>query len=532
VRRSIYYVNPMADFPTYFGSENFAARGFARTTYMADLTIPTLAALTPSSFNVRLCDENITSVDFDTTADFVALTGKVTQFRRLVRIAEEFRARKKIVLIGGPYASLSPEVLRPHCDILVRGEIEELAPKLFDDLNSGTWAKDYEGGRPDLSLAPIPRWDLYPNDHALLGTVQTSRGCPFECEFCDVIQYLGRKQRHKPGRLVLAELDVLYRHAYRSVFLADDNFTVFRNRAKELLVLLRDWNRARTNGRVNFSTQVSIDSAKDEELLTLCSEAGLTTVFVGIETPNTDSLRNIKKRQNLNVDMVELIARFFDHGISVTGGMIVGFETDGYDIFERQYDFAMASGIPIFTLGALVAPAATPLHARLKQQGRLRDAGSEVAADPWTTNIVHPKIPAEELTRGLRWLANNLYSPQAFGDRLLTFIAKFGKRRDPYWCNHQPNHHTRSVDRNSLAVLDQLRGLGPDEATMWNRVVQAATRKPETMSFVFYACIQYMQIRHMYDTGQFWDVQLASTPAPAEPVTSLTPLRIAGTGAR
>ncbi len=150
----------------------------------------------------------------------------------------------------------------------------------------------------------MPRWDLYPNGQALMGSVQTSRGCPFECEFCDVIQYLGRKQRHKPVGQVLAELDQLYRLGYRSVFLADDNFTVYRARAKELLVALRDWNARQTDGRMRLMSQVSIDAAGDEDMLQMCADAGLTHVFIGIETPNEESLREAKKRQNLKKNLV------------------------------------------------------------------------------------------------------------------------------------------------------------------------------------------------------------------------------------
>src|SRR5262249_45882554 len=150
------------------------------------------------------------------------------------------RRRGVKVIIGGPYASLSPDVLRPHCDILVIGEMEEIAEELFADLRNGYAKEEYVGARPDLGRSPLPRWDLYPNDRAIMGTVQTSRGCPFDCDFCDVIQYLGQKQRHKSTAQVLGELDVVYRFGYRQIFLADDNFTIHRSRTKELLVALRD----------------------------------------------------------------------------------------------------------------------------------------------------------------------------------------------------------------------------------------------------------------------------------------------------
>src|SRR5712691_1773009 len=248
--KSIYLINPAADFPSYFSSEVFAASGLAPAISMADLAIATIAAMAPGDFAVRLCDEYVSPIDFDTSADFVGITGKVSQWSRMKSIALEFRRRGAVVVIGGPYASLSPEVVRPYCDILVRGEIEDISTRLFADLRSGNWQTEYVGNRPDLKTSPLPRWDLYPNDRAMMGTVQTSRGCPFECEFCDVIEYLGRKQRHKAVDQVLRELDELYRHGYRSVFLADDNFTVYRARAKELLAAIRDWNTRQHDGPI------------------------------------------------------------------------------------------------------------------------------------------------------------------------------------------------------------------------------------------------------------------------------------------
>ncbi len=423
--RSIYLVNPIADFPTYFSAEVVREWGHEPAVCLADLTLPTVAAMAPEDFEVELCDEELTPIDFDTDADFVAITGKVSQWERMRTIAAEYRRRRKTVILGGPFASLCPEVVGDHCDILVRGEMEEIAGGFFSDLRGSSWKQEYVGTRPSLDLTPTPRWDLYPNDRALTGAVQTSRGCPFECEFCDVIQYLGRQQRHKPIANVLRELDELYRLGYRSIFLTDDNFSIARRRAKELLAALKEWNDRQVNGKVRFLTQLSIDAARDDELLRMCAEAGLLQVFIGIETPNEDSLRESKKRQNTGIDLVEQVRKFSDHGIMVIAGMIVGFDGDGLDIFERQYDFAMSAAIPILTLGALVARAATPLHARMKSEGRLADDGSEIAAAPWATNINPKHMTKEELLWGIQWLANRLYEPSAFAERVLRFIDRF-----------------------------------------------------------------------------------------------------------
>lgn len=511
---SLYLINPAADFPTYFGGEVYAGWGLSPATFMADLAIPTIAGMVPRDFDVRLCDENISPIEFDISADFVGITGKITQWGRMTAIAREFRRRGKVVLIGGSYASLSPEVVRPHCDIVVRGEAEDISEELFSDLRKGRWKPEYVGNRPDLARSPMPNWELYPNDRALLGTVQTSRGCPFECEFCDVIQYLGRKQRHKPVTQVLRELDEIYRRDYRHIFLADDNFTVYRARAKELLAALRNWNLRQDQVKVRFVTQVSIDAARDAELLKMCAEAGLTHVFIGIETPNEDSLRETKKRQNVGINLLDQVQRFLEHGIAVAGGMIVGFDSDGPDIFERQYEFAMSSPIPIFTVGALVAPAATPLYERMAKSGRLSLDGLEMAAMPWSTNIVPQQMTREHLLRGIQWLCNKLYQPSAFGERILRFIDKLGKRLDPRYAEGTSGFtgsHTAESD--SLGLLSKLVQLGPGEAEMWSRVRKGLSKKPESAELVIPMLVQYAQIRYMYQQGRFWDSHLPSALA-------------------
>jgi hypothetical protein len=510
VGKSIYLVNPAADIPSYFGAEVFAGRGFAPATSMADLAIATVAAMAPEGFVSTLCDEHIAPVDFEVSADFIGITGKVSQWNRMKAIAGEFRRRGKTVIIGGPYASLSPETVRPHCDILVRGEMEEIAPEFFADLAAGCWADEYVGTRPDLRTSPVPRFDLYPNNRALMGTIQTSRGCPFECEFCDVIEYLGRKQRHKPVAQVLAELEQLYRLGYRTAFLADDNFTVYRARAKELLVAIRDWNARQTSGRFSFTTQVSIDAAGDEELLRLCAEAGLTNVFIGIETPNEESLRSAKKRQNLKKNLQEEMQRFIDFGISVVCGMIVGFDGDDGGIFARQYEFAMASSVPIFSLGTLVAPAATPLHARLARDGRLLDEGSEIAAAPWNTNIIPKLMTRDELFEGVRWLCNAIYRPDAFEERVARLIATFGRRTERSTASSEAAEtEPRAVGMDSANLIQKMSRLGPAETRMFGNIMKMLRDNRAASRHVMGALVQYYQIRYMYERGSFWEPQIA-----------------------
>ncbi len=479
---------------------------------LADAAVATVAALAPPDFIVTLCDERMSPVDFDTSADFVGITGKVTQEGRMLALAREFRRRGKIVICGGPYASLSPERLRNECDILVQGELENIAARFFSDLRLGAWQREYIGDKPDLRDSPIPRWDLYPNHRALSATLQTSRGCPFECEFCDVIQYLGRKQRHKSTAQVLAELDELYRIGYRSVFLADDNLTVYRARAKELLRAIRDWNDSRTDGRVSFATQVSIDCARDPEMLKLCSEAGMASLFVGIETPNADSLKETKKRQNIGVDMAGMMARFAAHGIQVSGGMMLGFDSDTRGIFERQYQFGMTLPVPMFTVTPLSAPMATPLYSRMLAENRLLEY-SELAL-PWNTNLIPKNMTHGELLAGVQWLCNRLYRPAAFENRVARFIDQY-QAPEPRPNSRRQNHAPpREVDAEWLELAQRVRRLGPAEAAMAARLQARLMRKPAALTSVLLAMCYYMQIRHMYQTNGLWDRALGALPRP------------------
>ncbi len=512
-QRSLYLINPASDFPTYFGGEVFAGRGLSPATLIADLALPTVAALAAPHLRVAVCDEVVEPIDFGAGPDYVGLTGKVSQRARMIAIAREFRRRGVKVMIGGPYASLDPEAVRPYCDILVRGEIETISDQLFADLAAGTPRNEYVGGTADLAQTPVPAWHIYRNERALLGTVQTSRGCPFECEFCDVIQYLGRRQRHKPLASVLEELDVLYEHGYRRVFIADDNFTAFRVKAKELLTGIREWNDRHAADPIRFVTQVSIDAARDEEMLRMCAAAGLTHVFIGVETPSEESLKEAHKRQNLHLDLVQQINRFFENGISVTAGLIVGFDADDVSIFERQYDFAMSTGIAVFSLGALVAPVATPLHARMAAAGRLVPDSPEVAAMPWTTNIIPAKMTREELLSGLRWLCNKLYEPAAFGERLLRQIDLMPAA--PRSGGKRSRHAAARPSADSLKVMRMLPQLGAAEAAMWSRVRSRLSARPDALEHVMRAALHYVQARFMFEESGMWDPKLAAMPSPA-----------------
>jgi len=503
MNRSIHLINPASDYPSYYGADVLGAHSGSPAALVADLTIATIAGMVSQEMQVTIVDENISPVNFDIDADFIGITGRVSQHNRMIAIADEFRHRGKTVIIGGPFATLSPEMVRAHCDILVRGEIEGISSALFDDLRTGSWKKEYIGGRPDLSETAMPRWDLYKNNRALIGSLQTSRGCPYECEFCDTIQYVGRKQRYKPVHAILKELDQLYQHGYRMIFIADDNFTAYRSRAREVLSALGIWNRQQKSGSVSFATQVSIDAAKDGELLQMCVDAGLAYVFIGIETPNEESLKDSKKRQNLSMDLTRQIALFVEKGIAVMAGMIVGFDSDGPDIFNRQYEFAASLPVPMFSLGALVAPAATPLYDRLQSEGRLLKGESAIASmTPWDTNIIPKLMTRREMLEGIRELSERLYTPDAFAKRVVQFISSvrintgndFGKEHGTI-----EQFTGRSVEMDSVRLLSNLRRNSKEQKEMWSVIRRELQKKPGVSLVVLTMLLQYMQARYMFD---------------------------------
>ncbi len=493
---SLYLINPRSDYPAYYGAEVFGELGLPPAAFMADLAVATVAALAPADFQVEICEENVAPARLDVAADFIGITGKVSQRGRMLELAVEYRRRGRTVIVGGPYASLSPEVFRPHCDVLLRGELEPVAARLFADLRRGDYQYEYRGAPADLSEAPMPRWDLYPNDRTLQGSVQTGRGCPFRCDFCDTIQYVGRHPRHKPPQRVLAELDVLYRLGYRNVFLADDNLTAHRGRARELLAALADWNRAVPAGRVHFTTQISLDAASRPGLLEQCAGAGLTEAFVGIETPNITSLRESRKPQNLLDDPVRSVERFVKSGVGVIGGLMVGFDSDGPDIFEQQYEFVMQSPLPSVSVNALNAPPTTPLYERMRQEGRLlEDDESDGPVNPWWTNMRPAQMTREELERGIRNLVSRLFRPDAFERRMRRFIELYPDTGpDP----RSAGSPRRDVNLQGLSVVRALARLGPEEQGMMTRLSAAARLKPGTQRHLFANLFRYMQIRSIY----------------------------------
>jgi radical SAM superfamily enzyme YgiQ (UPF0313 family) len=392
-----------------------------------NLSLPTVAGLTPASHQVVLCDENVEHVDFETDADIVGLTGYVVHKRRILELADAFRRRGKLVVAGGPFATLCPEELRGRVDVLFVGEAEYTWPQFLRDHEAGRARAEYhQDEKPSMLDSPLPRFDLLKVDRYRSMTIQFARGCPFNCEFCDIIVMYGRRPRTKSVAQVLVEVEAIHRLGVRNIFVVDDNFIGNKKEAKELLRALSEWQQAR-GYPIEFMTEMSLNVAQDDELLDLMKRAYFSTIFVGIESPRKASLVESNKVQNMREDIVAAVHRIQAAGIEVMAGMIVGFDSDDPSIFEEQFRFIQQARIPISMTGMLNAMPRTPLHARLKAAGRLI---AESVGDQFVfTNIVPAGMSRRELYEGYRTLLRRLYGYRNYRRRAMALILNRGGLR-------------------------------------------------------------------------------------------------------
>ena len=416
--------------------------------YMPNLALPTLAALVPSDIDLTIVDEMVEPVGpyYEEDWDLVGITGYITHSKRMFEVADEFRRRGRLVAIGGPYATLSSSTVRPHADILFIGEAEKTWPEFLSEFRYGRWKKEYRAVEAvDINTSPLPDIAKLRNDEYWMGVVQTSRGCPFECEFCDVIVYLGRKQRHKSPESVVIEIEQMYNAGYRAVFLSDDNFTANRKRAYEIVRAIGEWNRSKPE-RMSFSTQLSIDVVRDPELLRACAEAGLTQAFIGLETPDHTALREVKKRQNLRSDLISDVHTIQSLGVMVQAGMISGFDADTVESFRVQYEFLQRAGIPMVSVTMLNAPEGTPLEKRLIGEQRLAERPMNDFF--LSTNVIPKQMSQRQLRYGTQWLLNKVFAPEAFLER----VAILGK---------------------NLPAAERFEGASPRASVLWRNMIRS-----------------------------------------------------------
>jgi radical SAM superfamily enzyme YgiQ (UPF0313 family) len=390
------------------------------------LGLLTVAALCPKNWKLRLVDRSFEDLlDSDILwADLVIVSGMPVQKDDLRETLLRARALGKRTMVGGPYASSEPQTLLRLADHVVVGEPDEVFDRIAADLERGLAKRLYViNDKPDVRKTPVPRFDLLQINKYASMAVQFSRGCPFQCEFCDIITLYGRKPRTKSPRQLLGELDVLFELGWRdSVFIVDDNFIGNHKRALELAQSLEGWQKSHDFPFL-FYTEASIDLAQRPELMKAMVKANFYYVFIGIESPSEQSLAEAKKYQNLRRNQLDSIRFIQSQGLWVTGGFIIGFDSDREDIFERQRDFIERAAIPWAMAGFLQAPTTTPLHDRMLEQGRL------LAENTTGNNFDQPNfrtlLPLPVLLQGLRETLLSLYSPSAFYNRAYRSLVQW-----------------------------------------------------------------------------------------------------------
>jgi radical SAM superfamily enzyme YgiQ (UPF0313 family) len=439
IMADIVIVNPRFDI-SFWGMEHCMPL-FGKKANLPVACLGLLAALVPDHHDVTLVDENVEDIDFDrlARADLVCLTGMSIQGSRLIEILAAVRARGVMTVVGGPMATVEPEVLEGLTDVIFVGEADETWPEFLEAWEKGEHKSRYEQPeKTNLETLPLPRTDLLKADRYMFGSMQISRGCPFTCEFCDIIVTFGRRPRLKTSEQVIAELESFLNVGLKIVFVVDDNLIGNKKAIKPILRDIIEWQQARAYPLTLF-TEASLDLAEDDELMELMGLAGFQNVFIGIETPNEESLRETKKLQNVRPNagsLIERVHRIQDRGIDVWCGMIVGFDHDDTTIFPAVPEFLSRARISTALVGMLHAIPTTPLFKRLKEAGRLN---SEEDADLYGTNVVPLGMSSEELRDGFVRVMLEAYSADSYFSRLDSQFFdqdfKFTMHELPYWDN-------------------------------------------------------------------------------------------------
>jgi radical SAM superfamily enzyme YgiQ (UPF0313 family) len=397
----------------------------------------TIAAALPPSWEKRLVDMNVTRLkDEDIKwADYVFISAMIAQRDSTDNVIKRCKELGIKTVGGGPLFNSYADDF-PGVDHLVLGEGEVTLPLFVKDIQAGSPKRRYfSEEHPPLDNTPIPMWDLIDLKNYVTMNIQYSRGCPYNCEFCDIIIMNGRVYRTKNDAQVLAELDALYNRGWRgSVFIVDDNFIGNKKRVKGLLRQIIEWQGARKR-KLSFFTETSVDLAEDEELMDLMAEAGFTRVFLGLETPSPEGLKECGKYQNLKRSLSESVRIIQNHGLAVMGGFIIGFDSDPSDIFETQVNFIQKTGVVTAMIGLLTAIPRTRLYKRLEKEGRIlfKTSGNNTSVDG-SLNFI-PKMDRQLLINGYQWVMNTLYSPEMYYKRIQAFLRDYRPRAKgvPEW---------------------------------------------------------------------------------------------------
>ncbi len=413
-------------YPETFWSFKYALKFISKKASLPPLGLLTVAAMLPPEWEVRLVDKNVKSLtEADLRwADYVFLSAMSIQRASAESIIKRCKDLGVKIIAGGPLFTSVPEEFN-DVDHLVLNEAEVTLPLFLEDQRQGKAQHLYTSDRwADITTTPVPRFDLLDMRKYASMNVQYSRGCPFDCDFCNITVLYGRVPRTKNTGQILAEFESLYTRGWRGgVFIVDDNFIGNKGKLKrEILPAIIDWMTKRKHPFTLY-TEVSINISDDEELMNLMVKAGFDQVFVGIESPNEESLAECSKLQNRNRDLIACVRKVQRAGLEVQAGFIVGFDKDPASIFERLIGFIQESGIATAMVGLLNAPHGTKLYKRLKQEGRLVKAATGDNTD-FSINFV-PKMSTETLVDGYRTILDTIYSPKHYYSRVKKFLKEY-----------------------------------------------------------------------------------------------------------
>ncbi|TWU48524.1 Radical SAM superfamily protein [Rubripirellula tenax] len=445
-------INPTFEV-SYWGLEH-AQQIMGKRANMPVASLPLLAALTPAEHEVTLVDENVEELNFDQLAQFdiVGITGMSVQRFRMDEIVNELESRGAFIVVGGPWVTVEEEWFDSRVDAIFIGEAETTWPQFLIDWQSGNHQRRYEQAeKTDMSTVPTPRHDLLKNKHYMFGNLQFSRGCPFQCEFCDIIVTFGRKPRIKQASQIIKELECLRKLKIHIAFIVDDNLVGNKKAIKPVLEEVAKW-QERHGYPIVFSTEASLDMCEDDELMELMARANIQSVFIGIESPDEESLKETKKFQNVRArggTILEKIHQIQDFGIEVWCGLIVGFDNDTPAIFATQQKFLKESRIAHAMIGLLHAIPKTPLYDRLKAENRL-DLAIE---HEFGTNVIPKQMTREQLRDGYLETMRDAYEPETYFDRLDQLFVHDGFKFRTFETPHFRKHRWLRIRQHSFFLV-------------------------------------------------------------------------------
>lgn len=428
-------------YPPTFWSFKYALPFVDKKAAFPPLGLLTVASMLPADWEKKVIDMNVSKLeDKDLKwADFVFISAMIIQKESVREIIRRCKKLKIKTVAGGPLFTTGYEEFDDKIDYFILNEAEGTLPLFLADLEKGQLKHVYTSSAfPNITKTPAPAWNLINFNPYSSMNIQYSRGCPFNCEFCDIVIMNGRIPRTKTKEQVIKELDILYDRGWRSnVFFVDDNFIGNKEiLKKEILPAIIQWAKER-DYPFYFNTEASINLSDDEDLMRLMAEAGFNTVFIGIETPDEESLRECGKFHNINRNLLDSIRKIQNHGLQVQAGFIVGFDNDTLSIFERQINFIQRSGIVTAMVGILGALPKTRLYQRLKKEGRLL----RVATGDNTDHSINfmPKMGQNSLMEGYKRILTTIYSPKNYYERIEMFLKNYKPLKRKKWSLNMPD---------------------------------------------------------------------------------------------